>query len=465
MAAPFRDLDDALAALAVCTDYEKMVRSGQGYSRFDLGTVSRLVRALGEPQTRFRCVHVAGTKGKGSTTHAIARILERAGERVGEYTSPHLHRVTERIRVAGREIEGAAVAAILTRLAAELQADVTDRPTFFDFFTAIAFEHFAASGTTLAVVEVGLGGRLDSTNVVRPEVAVITSISHDHVEALGHSLAEIAREKAGIIKAGVPVVTGVTEGGPSAASGSSEALTVIREVAREKGSPLRVMGRDFHVGPAEPIGSGRQSGIRFEVSTWRTPALEIELPLLGAHQSRNVAVAVATVDSLREAGTVKIDDAEIVRALAGVAAPARMEIVGERPLRIVDGAHNDASARAAAEALRLHLPGRRAVVCFGCAGDKDARNILRELRPVAEAFVLTRAPSPRGSSPEAIASALGAVDVPVEVRPHPVEACRAAVERAADEGIVLVTGSFYLAGVAREVLLEPSPKREAPWPV
>jgi dihydrofolate synthase/folylpolyglutamate synthase len=441
-----RTLADALEALSVCTDYEKMARTGQGYARFDLRTISRLARTLGDPQTRYRCVHVAGTKGKGSTTHLLSRILAAAGERVGEYTSPHLQRVTERIRVAGCEIPGEAVAAILGRLEAELRPEVEDRPTFFDFFTAIAFEHFARESVTFAAIEVGLGGRLDSTNVIRPDVSVITSISHDHVETLGSSLAEIAGEKAGIVKAGVPVVTGVSI---SAEPGSKNALRVIRDAARQKKAPLLMLDRDFGVGPVAAADAGGRPGIRFAASTWRTPRLELVLPVLGAHQARNAAVAIATADVLRDAGVLEIDDEGVRAALSEVELPGRMEFLGERPVRLVDAAHNDASARATADALRLHFPDRKAVVCFGCARDKDIPAIFRELEPIAEAFVLTRAPSPRGADPEALARVLGKTSAPIEIRPEPEEALRAACERAGTSGIVLVTGSFYLAGVVR----------------
>jgi dihydrofolate synthase/folylpolyglutamate synthase len=448
--APLRTLEDALRALSACTDYEKMQRTGRGYSRFNLRTISRLVASLGEPHRRFRSIHVAGTKGKGSTTHLLGRILQAAGERVGEYTSPHLHEVTERIRVQGRDIPGEALASILSRMSHELSSGAPDRPTFFDFMTAIAFAYFADQGVDFAVVEVGLGGRLDSTNVLVPEVSVITSVSRDHTETLGESLAEIAAEKAGIVKPGVPVVTGVTA---ARSDGSLEAHRVIRQAAHLRGSPFLALGRDFDVGRVQAADVDGRLGIRFRVDTWRTSALEIAMPVLGVHQARNAAVAVAAVDALRERGAVRLEDSAIAEALLRIRLPARIEILGERPIRLIDAAHNDASARATCEAIRLHFPGRRAVVCFGSARDKDIERILRELRPSAEAFVLTRAPSPRAADPEEILPALSGGGIRAEIRVDPAAALERAEELAGADGIVLVTGSFYLAGAVREVLV------------
>ncbi|MBI1849849.1 MAG: bifunctional folylpolyglutamate synthase/dihydrofolate synthase [Planctomycetes bacterium] len=452
MKLPLATLDDALAALSVCTDYEKMARTGHGYARLDLSTIERLVRRLGDPHLDYRVVHVAGTKGKGSTTRLVARILEAAGERVGEYTSPHLVRLTERIRVRGAEIPGEAVAAILSRVTDELHSDGADanRPTFFDFMTAIAFARFADERVTTAVVEVGMGGRLDSTNVVGPDVSVITSISLDHTEALGDTHAAIAAEKAGIVKPGVPVVTGVDgtfEGGPA------EALEAIRAAAKAKGAPVHAMREDFHVGPAEPADVDGRAGIRFTVSTWRTPILEIEMPVLGAHQARNAAVAIAAIEVLRESGAVSVSDDAIVAALRDVELPARMEIVASSPLTIVDTAHNDGSSHAAGEALALHFPNREAVVCFGCAKDKDAGQIAMGFLPFVREWILTRAPSPRAALPEDLVDELPDPTQPVTIVPDPLEAVRLATRRAGPRGMVLVIGSFYLAGAVRESLV------------
>jgi dihydrofolate synthase/folylpolyglutamate synthase len=417
-----------------------------------LDRMRALLGALGDPQERLRIVHVAGSKGKGSTSAMLASVLGRAGYRTGLFTSPHLCRVEERFQVDSVPI----TADEFTALIAEIRPAVEelDRQadgaavTFFEIATALGFLHFVRRRVDMAVIEVGLGGRFDSTNVCLPLVAIITSISLDHTQQLGDRLESIAMEKAGIIKSGLPAISGATD---------AAARQVIEETARRRRAPLRQLGVDFtfqyEPGCVEPWQPPRARVIT-ERRTWPVA----ELGLLGEHQAANAAVAVACVEQLQTDGLC-IPDAAVTAGLATVSWPARLEVAGRRPLVLLDCAHNVASAQALVDTLVTSFPparpGGRRLLIFAGSSDKDLPGMLRLLAPQFTHVFLTRyGNSPRSTPPEQLARILaGVADVPYGVYPTALHAWRAARDLAGPDDLICVTGSVFLAGELREAIL------------
>jgi dihydrofolate synthase/folylpolyglutamate synthase len=393
-----------------------------------------LLRRVGDPHDRVRLVHVTGTKGKGSTSAMLASILRAAGYRVGLFTSPHLTDVRERIQVDGEPISQVELAARMAELApavAAMDADGFPPPTFFEIGTALGFLHFAYRRCDLAVIEVGLGGRFDSTNVCRPLVSVITSVGLDHTAQLGTTLEAIAFQKAGIIKRNVPVVSGVTE------PGSRE---VVRRVAGELNAPLWERGRDFDYRYEPP---------RVTVVTPRGRYGPIELGAPGEHQAHNAALALAAAERLREVG-YSVTPAAVAAGLAGVRWPGRVEIISRRPALILDTAHNVPSAEALVRTLTEAFQGvgRRAVV-FAVSSDKPVGDILRVLAGYFDHFHLTRyGHNPRCVPPEEVARVLTDVapDRTATTHTSAAEAWRAARGASGPDDLVCVTGSVFLAG-------------------
>jgi dihydrofolate synthase/folylpolyglutamate synthase len=420
------------------------------FGDFKLERMHGLLRLLGEPQQRYRIVHVAGSKGKGSTAALVASILQQEGYRTGLFTSPHLVHVEERFRVAGAPIGRSELTALLreveeaTRRAPGLERELT----FFEIATAVGLLHFARRRADLAVLEVGLGGRFDSTNVCRPVVAALTSISLDHTQVLGTTLTDIAREKAGIIKPGRPTVSGV---------GGAEARAVIRDVCRQRGSRLVEIDTDFsyrHV-PAR-IAADRQRPAQVQVTTRQRCWPALELALIGAHQAANAAVALAVVEELQRQG-LAIGDRAVAAGLAQVRWPARLEIVGHRPLQVLDCAHNVASAQALVAALgesfSLSAGGRRLLI-FAGSRDKDLAGMLAVLAPHFDRLYLTRfQTNPRSASSEELMELL-----PRDKRSRAVlcsgalDAWRQASTEAAVADLICATGSVFLAGEMRALL-------------
>jgi dihydrofolate synthase/folylpolyglutamate synthase len=439
---PWPSYDDALAFWYGRINYEQ--RSPKP-DDLKLDHMRALMRRFGDPQDRLRIVHVAGSKGKGSTSAMLAAVLGRAGYRTGLFTSPHLSRVEERIQVEGQPISPAELAALLGDVRDALAGEPGLEPTFFEVATALGFLHFRRRRVEAAVIEVGLGGRFDSTNVCRPALAVITSISYDHVQQLGNTLARIAAEKAGIIKPGRPVVSGAT---------APEARAVIERVARQRGSPLCQLGADFHYHctPGRVTADAEQPS-RVRVTTRRTWP-EMDVGLLGDHQAANAAVAVAAVEVLRAQGW-HVPDAAVAAGLAGVCWPARMEVVRRRPLVVLDCAHNVASAEALVATLRSTFPPARRWLIFAGSGDKDLTGMMRVLAPhFAHAFLTRYAGSARGLPAEELAALLGrCADLPHSVHTTAQDAWHAARERAGPDDIICVTGSVFLAGELRPELI------------
>ena len=476
-----RENTDRAAALSFLLgriDYERAPAIPYQTQQLKLERMEHLLGRLGNPHHRLKVVHVAGSKGKGSTAVMIASVLIAAGLRTGLYTSPHLEKLEERIAVDGSQCTAGELVELVGHVRPEVEAldqeacrrsPWENGPTYFEITTALAFLHFCQKNVELVVLEVGLGGRLDSTNVCHPVVSVITSISLDHTKQLGETLAKIAAEKAGIIKPGVPVVSGVRDG---------PARRIIEQAARRQSSPLATLGVDFDfryrppprwhraerdaaldVGPMESGGRMdyhclNQSGI--------VPLDDLLIGLPGRHQAANAAVALAVVDQLR-GQSWEIPETAVRRGLADASCPARVEIVRQRPLVIIDGAHNAASIRALLETLdELHSGGRRLLV-FATTRGKDTPGMLRELMCRFDRVYFTRyLMNPRSEDPQRLLRLARQIvgeggDRPkscqVEFCADPIVAWRTARKQLTELDLLCVTGSFFLAAELRSVLL------------
>jgi len=413
---------------------------------FRLERMRALLRALGDPQARLRVVHVAGSKGKGSTAAMLAGILTRAGYRTALFTSPHLTRVEERFQIDGVPIAAAEIITLIDVIRAACALHRL-QPTFFEVATALGFLHFVHRRADLAVLEVGLGGRFDSTNVCQPLVAVITTISLDHTRQLGDRLASIAFEKAGIIKPGRPIVSGVVV---------PEASEVIATAARQRHAPLSALGVDFHYRfqPGRVTGTA-QTAARVQVTTATRRWPELELNLLGEHQALNAAVAIRTVEELRRTG-LHVSDTAVRTGLANVQWPARLEIMQQRPLVVLDCAHNVASVEALVAALAASFPPGRRLLVLACSSDKDLAGMARVLTPhFAHAYLTRFHNSTRAAEPELLAELFRqAGKVAHSVHADSSAAWAAARRDAGPDDLICVTGSVFLAGELRPVLLD-----------
>jgi dihydrofolate synthase/folylpolyglutamate synthase len=407
---------EAIAYLYSLTDYEKVRVERYTPETHNLSRVERLLAAMGNPHTRFPAVHIAGTKGKGSAAAMCEACLRAAGYRTGFYTSPHLHTFRERIQVAGGKIARGEVVALVeeARPLIERIPDVT----YFEAITAMGFLHFARSGVDMAVVEVGLGGRLDATNVLTPEVSVITSLSLEHMYLLGDTLAEIAYEKAGIIKPGIPAVS---------APQRAEAIKVLEAVSLD--------GQLF---TARRIAGGRSE---LDGEYW--------IPLLGRHQLENATSGIAALDILRQQG-FRVPVESVRGGLRTVRWPGRLEILSREPLVIGDGAHNPYSAEVLRQALEEWFPGQRWVLIFGASADKDVAGMLRILLPISDYVIVTRSDHPRAAAPvelaDVVASVGGGAEVSVNVR----KSIRRGLAMMDPGGGLLATGSLHLVADVRE---------------
>jgi dihydrofolate synthase / folylpolyglutamate synthase len=426
-----------------------------------LDRMRALMELLGNPHQNLRIVHVAGSKGKGSTSAMLAAVMRKAGYRTGLFTSPHLERVEERIQVDGEPIRAAELASLMGDVqravdALERQDPSATRVTFFEVATALGFLHFVRRRVELAVVEVGLGGRFDSTNVCLPLLSILTSISFDHTQQLGNTLAQIAFEKAGIVKPGRPALSGVRV---------PEARGVIERICRERGAPLSQLDVDIrYVHEPACIVGGMTRPPRVQVTTPLRCWPPFELGLIGAHQAANAALAVAAVDRLKTEG-FHMPDAAVAAGLAEVRWPARLEVVGQDPLVILDCAHNLASVHALLETLQTSFPladpkKSRRLLIFAGSRDKDLAGMLNLLAPRFAHLYLTRyAHSPRAISPEQLSAFLPTTAAKnYSLWDHAEQALEQARRDARPEDQLCITGSVFVAGELRPRLLTASPQ-------
>jgi dihydrofolate synthase / folylpolyglutamate synthase len=439
-----RTYASALKFLFSQTDYEQMLRVRYNSDTFSLDRVRTLLGKMGNPQDKLRTVHIAGTKGKGSTATMLAEMLRACGHKVGLYTSPHIVDIRERIRINGDLITRKAMTELIVKAERHIKSMADERPTFFEIFTALAFTHFAKEKVDIAVIEAGLGGRLDSTNVLKPDVCGLTSISLDHTHQLGNSVAKIAEEKAGIFKRDIPIVS---------VPQMPEAKRVLKKAAKTSKSQLLFTGEDIEF--SYRVESSRQDGCHARVCL-TTPQSRFEhlpVPLLGEHQALNCGLALALLDQLKLKG-LNVDDELAIAALGDVQVPGRMELLRENPRILVDGAHNAASIQALMRALGQHIPYDSMVMVFGCAADKDIAGMMQQLATGADKVVFTSAQScARSARAEDLAEAYeeccGRV---AQTAPTLDKALAVARSAATREDIIVVAGSFYLVGEAKKLL-------------
>ncbi|HET6328960.1 MAG TPA: folylpolyglutamate synthase/dihydrofolate synthase family protein [Planctomycetaceae bacterium] len=454
--------DQAIEFLLGRINYERV--TGIAFSSDDqkLSRMRRLLEQTGNPHEGLKVIHIAGTKGKGSTSAMAASILTAAGQKTGLFTSPHVSAFEERMVVDGASPSPGHLVDLVNRLIEPIEhmdrAPEGPGPTYFELATAIAWLYFRDCAVDLAVLEVGLGGRLDATNVCEPHVSVITNISRDHTNVLGNSTAEIAREKAGIVKAGVPVISGVDSG---------PAGDVIEAVCLRHQSPLYRLGRELLWRPhrnddsiADDPNDGT-AGRGIDVDTPWGKWAGLRVPLLGHHQSDNAALAVAAATLLRQEG-LRIPDAAVARGLSEVRWPARIEVLGTRPTIVVDAAHNWAATAALLRTIQHDFPGvSRKILIFAATRDKDVAGMLRQLLPGFDSVVLTQYhTNPRGVPINELAAMVQATAGYVcHVATDAAAAWSLASRLATNEDLICVTGSFFVAAELRKLILDGSERQ------
>ena len=430
----------AMRFLATLADYERLRIVRYNSQNFDLERMRTLLRRLGNPHEHFRSVHVAGTKGKGSTCAMIASMLQACGYKVGLYTSPHLVDIRERIQINGEMISHAEFARLIKGMEPMI-GRMKPTPSYFDVLTAAAFKYFADQKVDIAVVETGLGGRLDSTNVIKPEVTAITSISKDHMAQLGNTLALIAQEKAGIFKKDIPAVTVVQD---------PEVEAVMARVAAKVGAPFDVAGKSIEF--SYRFESSRMLGPHNRVclTTTNTKFEHLAVPLMGEHQAINCGLALAVIDKLKQRG-LPIVDSKAMEGLAKTTIPGRMEIINQTPKVIVDGAHNAASLDAMMRAIGQHVPYDSMVVIFGCCADKDVAGMLERITSGADKVIFTKVNNIRTADPNELAARyveqFGKMAQVAETLEEALSIANRAVTK---EDLICITGSFYLVGEAKK---------------
>jgi dihydrofolate synthase/folylpolyglutamate synthase len=396
---------------------------GKGMS-LGLERIEQFLASISSPQAKFNSVHIAGTNGKGSTAAFIERVLREAGFKTGLFTSPHLVRINERLQVNGKPISDDALTSLIAGTKTEMEK--TGIPlTYFEFITALSFKHFAAQKVDFAIVETGMGGRLDATNVLRPAVSAITNVEREHEAFLGNTFEKIAAEKAGIIKEGIPVVT---------AEWKKPVLEVFRKKALEKNAQFSIVGKPFSGG----------------------------LGLLGSFQTWNAALALAVVAELQKQG-VEIGEKAIETGLLKAEWSGRFEIVRQNPTVVLDCAHNPGCCFALANAFREAFPGKRAVLVFGASGNKNAERMAYFLSPITKKVFVTSA-CYKGMSLEKLADCFDSCCLPVEAVPGVENALEKALSSAESNDVILVAGSCFLVGEAmpffssKKLLEKVSPK-------
>jgi dihydrofolate synthase / folylpolyglutamate synthase len=424
-----------------------------------LDRMHALLGALDNPHESIRSVHVAGTKGKGSTCEMTASCLEACGYTVGIYTSPHLVDVRERIRIDRKMISHTDFTRVTNEVAAA-GAKIKrhhGEPTFFELMTAMCFLYFAEEAVDIAIIECGLGGRLDSTNVLMPEVTAITSISLDHMQILGDTVEKIAREKAGIFKPNVPAIT---------VPQSPGVLEVFREVAARVGAPLEVLGQDLEFSMRFEAGAGKTRLARPQsrvcLTTPRCNFEHLAVPLKGEHQAYNCGLALAIIDRLSERG-FNTPESKVTIGLDRTECPGRMELAWQSPRILLDGAHNPESIKCLMKAIGATVSYDSMVVIFGCAADKDTNGMLEQIDLGADKVIFTRAAgNPRAANPEALAKRFTELKSRMcQVAATLPEAVNLANRAVGRDDLVCITGSFYLVGEAKKYLKELTQRRES----
>lgn len=437
----FSSYSQAIKYLSAKTDYEKEKNVGYNVTRFDLKRMEKLLALLGNPHKKVPTVHIAGTKGKGSTAIMLARMLESNDYTVGLYTSPHLVHLHERITVNSKMVTDTEMLRLLNRVYGPVEKLAkTQPPTFFEIMTAVAFMHFADTKADIAIIETGLGGRLDSTNVIKPEVIGITSLSIDHQRQLGNTIDGIAQEKAGVFKSGVPIVS---------VQQHPDAMTVLKSHAIAVKAPFSVTGTDIDF--SYRFETSREDGPHTRVCL-TTPTSKFEhlrVPVYGKHQAINCGLALAMLDKLKDSG-YKIDNDRAIEGLNTVSLPGRMELICQDPRIMIDAAHNAASIKALIHAIGQNIPYDSMVVIFGCNVDKDIDGMLNQLQYGADKVIFTRSNSLKALSPEELSERYIEISGKMcQTADSLGEALRLANNAVSREDLICITGSFYLIGQAK----------------
>ncbi len=446
------DYQQALDYLYSFVDFS-MTRSFRwSADKFDLKRMDDLMAALGHPEREYPIIHIAGTKGKGSVAAMCESVIRAAGYRVGLYTSPHMHDYAERIRVNSKPILHRELIGLINEVRPVIES--IRELTTFEITTALGFLYFARQHVRAAVIEVGLGGRLDATNITTPAVCVITSISYDHMQILGNTLAEIAGEKAGIIKTGIPIIM---------APQQDEARQVIERIAAERQAPLIDVASDYRFTPTERSLKGQDIKIwqvteglpaNTDGDAWGThsnPA-RITIPLLGLHQVDNAATAYAAIDTFQKIA-LPVNQQAFQDGFAKTAWPGRFEVLSPDPTIIVDCAHNRDSAARLRQTLLEYFPDRRAILVFGASEDKDIAGMLGELALVTAQVILTRSFHPRAAEPDQLASQAQLIGVSARIVTEVADAMEVALQSISENEIILATGSIFIATAVREAWL------------
>ncbi len=416
--------------------YKSCLKTMYGFRRFGiklgLSTIKNILKGLENPQQGYACIHVAGTNGKGSVASSLASILYRSGYKTGLYTSPHLVRYNERIQVNNRPISNRNVVAAYNAVRRVHHGQ--REPTFFEFATAMALYEFGRQQVDWAVIETGMGGRLDATNVITPELSIITNISLEHQDYLGNTLSQIAAEKAGIIKIGKPVVTAIRQ---------KEVRRVVEKIAAEKNAPLYRLGRDFRIRRKQP-GTFSYYGLQ---NAWHN----LQTALRGSHQADNAALVLAACELISERKAI-LELANIKKGLSTNHWPGRLETVSDDPLIILDGAHNQAAARNLARFLASNLAGPRITLVIGILDDKPYQVMLKSLLPLASRVILTRAKIDRALDPQRLLEVAGDFNVESTIIPDVARAVKHAIDTNPANGAICIAGSLYVVGEAKVAL-------------
>ena len=423
------------------TDYEKQSRLRYNVTTFNLNRMEKLLSLVGNPHKKFPTVHIAGTKGKGSTATMLARMLEANGYKVGLYTSPHVINLHERIVVDTKMISDREMLGLLNRVYAPVEKMAkTDSPTFFEIMTALAFLHFVDVKVDIGIIETGMGGRLDSTNVIKPEVVGITSLSIDHQNQFGDTIDKIAKEKAGIFKRGVPIIS--VQQDPAA-------MRILKSLANSSKSPLSVTGGDIDFSHRFETSPEHGPHTRICLTTQTSKFEHLRVPLHGTHQAINCGLALAMLDKLKASG-YKIDSEKATEGLSNVSLPGRMEIICHDPRIMIDAAHNAASIQALVHAIGQNIPYDSMVIIFGCNKDKDVKGMLNQLQYGADKVIFTRSNSAKAVSPDDLAEMYTEICSKMfQTAASLGMALELAQKAVSKEDLICITGSFYLIGQAK----------------
>ncbi len=444
----FAQFNTAYRWLLEQTNVERMRPSRVDTSMFKLDRMTELMKRLDNPHEALRCVHVAGTNGKGSVVAMLGASLRSCGYAVGSYTSPHLMSVTERVAINNEPIGEDAFTDLVSRVGREAEAvgkkKALGEPTFFEILTAMSLLHFAEQAVDVALVEVGMGGRLDATNIITPAVSLVTKIGFDHQTFLGDTLEKIAAEKAGIFKPGVPALTIKQEDGVE---------DVFRAKAEEVGATLEVLGKDIEFSQRFEASAKLGPHMRVGVTTPNGSFEHVAVPLPGEHQAPNCGLALATLGKLIGLG-MEMPELKVVDGLASTRIPGRMEIVQGSPRVLLDGAHNPESLAALVKAIGAHVPYDSLVVIFGCAADKNVGGLLENVDQIGDKVIFTKAKgSPRAADPHDLARDFEKISPKMyQVADTLEEALDIGRRALGRDDLICVTGSFYLVGEARRTL-------------